>query len=220
MVLRLPSLIGAIALLAAGCAAIPPEAPELSARLGNRIAAMEAAHRRLLADYFADKKARVDQFVHEVWVPLFAREFFDDPEVDALWRQVVQSPDPQDRLKFITIAGPRLQAKINRKRLELIQPLEALEAEIGRRLQAEYDDSRAINHTLTAFLASAAKVEENRRRYLELLGVSDETVDRFVAETEQAVALLSDTARGLAERARGGEAYLERVQRLVEAMRR
>jgi hypothetical protein len=210
----------AAALIAGGCAAIPPEAPELSAQLGGRIAALEAAHLRLLDEFFSEKKARVDRFVEEVWVPVFAREFFDDPKVDAVWRQVVQSPDPQDRVQFITRAGPRLQAKINRKRLELIQPLEDLEAVIRRRLKSDYDDSRAINHTLTAFLLSAAKVDENRRRYLGLVGITDQAVDAFVTETDQAVALLAGGARSLEESTRDGEEYLRRVRQIVDRLKR
>lgn len=209
----------AAALIVGGCAAIPPEAPELSARLGGRIAALEAAHLRLLDVYFAEKKAKVDRFVEEVWVPVFAREFFDDPQIDGVWRQVVQSPDPQDRVKFITLAGSRLQAKINRKRLELIQPLEALEDEIRRRLKSDYDDSRAINHTLTAFLLSAAKVDENRRRYLDLVGITDAAVDAFVSETDQAVAKLASGAHSVEEHMRSGEEYLRRVRQLVERLK-
>ena len=71
--------------LLAGCASIPSEAPELSAQLGTRISSLEAAHVRLLQEFFRDKRLRVDDFVQEVWVPIFAQEFFSDPKVDATW---------------------------------------------------------------------------------------------------------------------------------------
>ena len=164
---RFIAVLIAVVMSIGGCASIPPEAPELSAQLGSRISSLEAAHVRLLQEFFSEKRRRVDDFVQEVWVPIFAQEFFGDPRVDAVWQQVVQSQDPKDRLKFITLVGPKLQEKINKKRVDLIQPLDELESTIRTRLKSEYDQTRAINNTLTAFLQSASKVEENRKRYLD-----------------------------------------------------
>jgi len=97
-----------------------------------------------LQEFFRDKRLRIDDFVQEVWVPIFAQEFFSDHKVDAMWKQVVQSRDAKDRLTFITLVGPKLQAKINQKRIELIQPLDELETEMRSRLKSEYDQARAL----------------------------------------------------------------------------
>jgi hypothetical protein len=210
----------ALTLFGAGCAAIPPEAPELSAQLGARLSSLEAAHVRLLEEFFMEKRRRVDEFVQEAWVPHFAREFFGDPQIDAVWRQVVQSQDPQDRLRFITLVGPRLQAKINRKRLELIQPLDELEATIRNRLRSEYDQTRAINSTLTAFLHSASKIEENRKRYLDVAGITDSTIDQVVDETGQAVSELADAARSIEERVKDAEKYRDKIRGIIDRLRK
>jgi hypothetical protein len=184
------SAILLITVILTGCASIPPEAPELSAQLGARISSLEAAHVRLLQEFFLEKTRKVDDFVQEVWVRLFAQEFFGDPDVDAVWKQVVQSQDPKDRIKFITLVGPKLQQKINEKRIELVRPLNELEATITNKLKSEYDQARAINNTLTAFLYSASKVEENRKRYLDMIGITDKEVDKFINETDEAVSEL------------------------------
>jgi hypothetical protein len=210
----------ALTLLGAGCAAIPPEAPELSAQLGARLSSLEAAHLRLLEEFFMEKRRRVDEFVQEAWVPHFAREFFEDPQIDAVWRQVVQSQDPQDRLRFITLVGPGLQAKINRKRVELIQPLDELEATIRNRLRSEYDQTRAINSTLTAFLHSASKIEENRKRYLDLAGITDSSIDQVVDETGQAVAELADAARSIEDRVKDAEKYRDKIRGIIDRLRK
>lgn len=123
---------------------------------------------------------------------MFAQEFFGDARVDEVWQQVVQSRDPKERLKFITLVGPKLQEKINRKRIELIQPLDELETTLKNKLKFEYDQVRAINNTLTAFLQSASKVEENRKRYLDMIRITDKEVVKFVNETDQAVSELVD----------------------------
>lgn len=208
------------ALTLSGCASIPPEAPELSVQLGTRISSLEAAHVRLLQEFFLEKVRRVDDFVQEAWVPIFAQEFFGDPKIDAVWKQVVQSQDPKDRIRFITLVGPRLQEKINSKRIELIQPLNELEATIKNKLKSEYDQARAINNTLTAFLQSASKVEENRKRYLDMIGITDKDVDKFVNETDQAVSELVDAARSIEDRAKDAEKYREKIKEILNKLRK
>lgn len=217
---RVITLIVAATLGLCGCASIPPEAPELSAQLGTRISSLESAHIRLLEEFFLEKRRRVDDFIQEVWVPIFAQEFFGDPRVDAVWEQVVQSQDPKDRLKFITLVGPRLQEKINKKRIALIQPLDELEGTIKSKLKSEYDQTRAINNTLTAFLQSASKVEENRKRYLDMIGITDKEVDKFVNETDQAVSELVDAARSIEERTKDAERYREKIKGILDKLRK
>ena len=217
---RIFPLILAAMLAFGGCASIPPEAPELSAQLGARISSLESAHVRLLEEFFLEKRRRVDGFIQEVWVPIFAQEFFGDPRIDAVWKQVVQSQDPNDRLKFITLVGPKLQEKINRKRIELIQPLDELEVTIKNKLKAEYDQTRAINNTLTAFLQSASKVEENRKRYLDMIGVTDKEMDKFVNETDQAVSELVDAAQNIQDRAKDADKYRETIKGILDKLRK
>ncbi len=198
-----------------GCASIPAEAPELSAQLGARISAIEAAHNRLLGQFFAEKRKAIDEFVQDVWVPAFAAEFFGDPQIDAVWAQVVASTDPQDRLKFIVMVGPRLQERINRKRLELIRPMEDLERDVKARLKLEYDQARAINNTLTSFLQSASDVDANRKRYLEMLGVSDEQIGRFIDDTDAAVSDLVDKTKSAQDRLNDGEAFVRKIKAIA-----
>ena len=69
------------AVFLSGCASIPPEAPELSMELGNRISAIEDAHITLLNRFFDQKRSDVDEFIEEEWVPVFAEEFFSNPAI-------------------------------------------------------------------------------------------------------------------------------------------
>lgn len=211
--LRLWLLLATLA--TTGCASIPPEAPELSGQLGSRITAIELAHNRLLEQFFAEKRRRVDDFVQEVWVPTFAAEFFGDPRVDEVWKEVVKSNDPKDRLRFVVLVGPRLQSKINEKRTELIKPLEDLERAVKAKLKVDYDQARAINNTLTSFLQSASKVDENRKRYLEMLGITDKQVDKFIDDTDEAVSDLVGKAKGVQDKVKGGEAFVDKVKAIV-----
>ncbi|SEF71573.1 hypothetical protein [Nitrosomonas ureae] len=213
-------ILSIMLMLLVGCASIPSEAPELSAQLGARISSLEAAHVRLLQEFFRDKRLRVDDFVQEVWVPIFAQEFFSDPKVDATWKQVVRSQDAKDRLTFITLTGPKLQVKINQKRVELIQPLDELEAVIRSKLKSEYDQARAINNSLTAFLQSASKVEENRKRYLDMIGAASTDIDKFVNQTDQAVSELVVASRSIEDRVQDAEKYREKIKMILDKLRK
>jgi uncharacterized protein YgfB (UPF0149 family) len=155
-----------------------------------------------------------------VWVPVFAREFFGEPRIESVWDEVVRSNDPDDRLKFIVLVGPKLQEKINAKRLELIQPLDELENTIALKLKSEYDNMRAINNTLTAFLQSASKVEENRKRYLEMIGITEKDIDEFINDTDQAVAELVRAARTVEDRVKDTEEFKNRVEEIIKKLRK
>ena len=201
------------------CASIPSEAPELSEQLGTRISAIEAAHTRLVEQFFAEKKRRVDEFIQDQWVPTFAKEFFSDPEISEVWQQVVASGDPNDRLQFITLVGPKLQAKINRKRLELVRPLEELEMQVKAKLRSEYDQARAINNTLTAFLQSASQVDENRKRYLDLIGVKQDELNAFIDDTDTAVSNLVDTAKNAQDKVKSAQEFIDQLKTISDKIK-
>ncbi|HEX2494880.1 MAG TPA: hypothetical protein VHK24_14000, partial [Steroidobacter sp.] len=202
-----------------GCVSIPSEAPELSAQLGSRVSAMEAAHRRLVTEYFSEKRRQIDEFVQEEWVPVFAAEFFSDHDVENVWDQVVASNNPSDRLKFILIAGPKLQATINSKRTELIRPIDQLETAVQQKLADEYNGMRAINGTLTAFLQSASEVDTNRKRYLDMLGVSDKTLTSYIDEVDTALSALVDKTDDASTKVKESESFIKRLEEIAKKLR-
>jgi len=208
-----------VALLPA-CATIPPEAPELSQQLGNRISAVHKAHQALLKQYFDEKRKKVDEFVENVYVPQFAKNFFAEPGIQATWDEVVRSDDPNDRLQFITRVGPKLQAFINKKRLEFIQPLDDLERTVDDQLKADYDTMAAINNTLTSFLYSAAKVDANRKRYLEMVGIKDEKIQEVIDKTDTAVKELTAGAEKAAQVDARAQQFKDKVKDIISKVKK
>ena len=202
-----------------GCASIPPEAPELSTQLGNRIGAMQRAHQALVEQYFVEKRTKVDEFVEKVYVPQFAENFFAQPDIKQTWDEVVQSKDASDRLKFLTIVGPKLQTFINKKRLEFIRPLDELERTVHDMLKADYDTMLAMNNTLSSFLYSASKVEANRKRYLEMVGVKDEKIQDIITETDRAVTDLTTKAEKLAAADQRAAAFKGQIQDIISKLK-
>ncbi len=179
-----------------GCATIPKEAPQLSAELGNRISAIEVSNITLLHRFFDQKRKEVDKFIETEWVPIFANEFFSNPTISAAWNTIVEEKDKSQRLQFIVRIGPKLQERINQKRLELIQPLDDLERRIEMKIRDEFAQALAINNSITSFLLSASKVAENRSRYLEKIGITEENIGEIVNKTDEAV---SDLLKGSKE---------------------
>ena len=207
-----------ISLLMMACVSIPPEAPELSAQLGNRISAIEQSNLTLLHRYFDRKKQDIDDFIQNEWVPEFANQFFVEPAIANVWDQIVASGNKQDRLKFILKTSPKLQQKINQKRVELIQPLEVLEQRIETKLTAEYAQAKAINNSITGFLLSASKVVENRDRYLEMVGVSSDEITQFIDTTDVIVGDLLKTSQNVEDKVAKGEKYLRKINELRDSI--
>lgn len=180
-----------------GCATIPSEAPQLSGELGKRISAIEKSNLTLLHRFFDLKRDEVDKFIEKEWTPIFAKEFFSEPKIQKAWGTIVTENNSTDRLKFLVIIGPKLQKKINRKRLELIKPLDKFERFIERKIRTEFRQARSINNSITSFLVSASKVEENRNRYLNMIGTTDDKVGALIDGVDETVGNLVNKSRNI-----------------------
>jgi hypothetical protein len=201
-------------LLMTACVSIPPEAPELSAELGNRISKIEQSHLMLLGRFFDRKKEDVDSFIQDRWVPEFAKQFFSEPAIANVWDQIVASGSKEDRLQFILRTSPTLQQKINDKRLQLIKPLEDLEQQIASKISADYSQAKSINNSITSLLLSAAEVVENRDRYLAMVGVSSDEVTQIIDSTDSIVGDLLDSANNIEDKVAAAEKYKRKLKEL------
>ena len=212
------ALICILFTILSGCASIPSEAPELSTELGNRITAIEDSNITLLHRFFDQKRNDVDVFIENQWVPTFADTFFSKPGIAKAWETIVQEDNKEQRLLFLVKTGPKLQKMINKKRLELIQPLDDLERRIEKNIRAEYIQARAMNNTITSFLLSASKVAENRNRYLEMTGVTEDKIGNLIDKTDDAVSDLLKGAKGTQEKVDLGEKYLTKLRDIRDSI--
>lgn len=194
-----------------GCATIPSEAPQLSGELGKRISAIERSNITLLHKFFDLKRNEVDKFIEKEWTPIFAKNFFSEPKIQKMWETIVTENNPADRLKFLIITGPKLQKKINRKRLELIKPLDKWERLIERKIRTEFRQARSINNSITSFLISASKVEENRNRYLNMIGITDDKIGALIDGVDETVGNLVDKSKDIKSYS---EKYIKKLNNL------
>ncbi|MCK5823564.1 MAG: hypothetical protein KAG95_06145 [Bacteroidales bacterium] len=202
------------ALFISSCATIPKQAPSLSEELGIKINSLEKSHINLLHSFFNQKREIVDEFIIKEWVPAFTEEFFTNQTIKDAWEEIVSSNNKEDRTKFLTMLTPKLQNKINSKRIELIKPLDNLERELEYKIRNEYNIARSINNSLTGFLYSASKVDENRKRYLEMLGVTDEKIDNALSKTDSLVNQLVKHGNVALEKEQQIESYLKQLEEI------
>ena len=202
------------------CVTLPKEAPELSMQLGNRISAIEEAHFTLLHKYFNDKRSKVDEFIMQEWVPEFTRQVTSDPNIERVWAEIVRTGNKNDQQEFLVRLSPKLQLKINSKRLELIKPLDDAERLLERTLHEEYQQARAINNSLTSFLVSAAKVDESRRRYMEMAGVTDQKMSMVIDKIDSGVGTLLSTAQNVADKEENTRKYLDQIKSVIETVKK
>ena len=210
---------GVFILLMVGCAAIPPEAPELSTELGNRINAIQGANLTLLHRFFDLKRADIDRFIQSEWTPTFAEEVFSAPKMKKTWNTIVKENNAEDRLRFLIITGPKLQEQINKKRIELISPLDDLERRIEQSIKYEYEQARSINNSITSFLLSASKVAENRDRYLETAGVRDEKVEQAIDNVDDAVKDLLSLSKKTKDKITKAEDYVMKLREIRDYLK-
>lgn len=194
------------------CASIPREASELSMELGNRISSMEEANITLLNRFFDQKRSEIDNFIQNEWVPEFTDDIFSNPTITNAWDTIVAENNVADRREFILRLGPRMQQKINEKRIELIQPVDQLEHRIEQQLRSEYAQMRSINNSITSFLVSAAEVEDNRNQYLRMIGVSQGNINQVINQTDTAVSNLLNIANEAQNNVERSEEFIKTIK--------
>jgi len=201
-----------------GCVSIPPEAPTLSAELGKRINSIEGANIKLLNRFFDQKRKDVDVFINEEWTPLFAKKIFSNPKISRIWNIIVIEDNKVDRLEFLIKMGPKLQKKINAKRLELIAPIDQLERTIEKAIRTEYTQARAINNSISSLLISASEVSENRDRYLEMIGVTDNKIGNIIDKTDGIVSNLLSKSEGAPSKVDKAKAFITKMKSLRDSI--
>lgn len=95
---------------------------------------------KLLHLYFEMQKEKIHHYVNGVYLPLFIESFLSRPTTENIWNQVVKNNTKKDRLKFLQIAGDRIQQQVTTKNIELSKRLNELEWRLIRGVVEERED--------------------------------------------------------------------------------
>jgi len=164
-------LISVISLCA--CVSVPKESVELSKNLGMSIEETQRTHLTLLKSFFDAKRDKVNLYVNEVWLPEFSNQLYNIPAVQNEWDRICTSGSSQERREFVVNMGIKIQERVNKKRTELITPLDEAEGLLEDELLLHYHQLQVSNTILTNYLASAAKVKNTQVEILNALGVNE-----------------------------------------------
>ena len=197
------------------CASIPREAPVLSQQLNTEIQELENSHLGLVHSFFELKRKNAKEYINTVWLPLFAEKYFKQQDISNMWNLVVNEGSPEDRLQFILATAPALQEEINLQQEKMIAPLDKLEYKLEQALKEKYTNARSINNTITSFLFSASKIDENRQRYLNMIGVSDDKISKTINKTALITEKMLNTANSVDNRY---DAIQENIQDYTEQL--
>lgn len=181
-----------LVLIFSGCTNVPKEAPELSIKLGEKVENLRVAHINLLHQYFDMKRDAVNKFIETEWIPKFANEFFSDPKIEKVWQKIVEENDKKQRLDFILETSPVLQRKILQKREEMLKPLNDMEEFVRNNLENEYREANAINGSLTSYLNSAYKVDQNKKYFFDKANINDDKISKILDSVEKTTNSLTD----------------------------
>ena len=197
-----------------GCISIPKQAPVLSEEIGKRVASVEQSHINLLHVFFNEKRSELDDFITETWIPEFANNVFKNPTVESKWNEIVSSNDIQQRMSFIIQLGTGMQEKINAKRLELVLPLNEIEQKLEQEIRENYTSIKSANNAITSYLNSAVKVDENRKKYLSMFGISDDKINNTIDKVDSFVSGLAGKAETVQQKEEKVEEYLQKLKEL------
>ncbi len=207
-------LAGLIFSIHISCVTIPKEVPQLSFEIGQQMDRIQTAHLNLLEAFFQGKRDQVDQFMQKIWLPKFAMNFLNQPDIKAAWELARSTNKQIDILNLILLLGPELQAEINSKRLELIQPLNALQTKIKTQIESDYNLAKSMNLTLTSYLQSAQNVAANRDDFLSMMGISQEGVNTVIDQTDAAIAKLGSIGQKIED----AEATFESTKTALDSL--
>lgn len=197
------------------CASIPKEAPALSEKLGEEINNLEGSHIRLVESFFELKRKNLRTYLEEKWLPQYAERFFAKPDIQQMWEQVSETGAEEDRLMFLLVTAPELQADINHQYQQTVEPLNQLERALKNALHEKYRSARSINNTLTSFLVSAAEVDENRQRYLNMAGLTEDKISAAIDKTESLTSELLIKALDADSKLKGAEGNIEEYKKKI-----
>ena len=186
-----------LTLSTSSCVSIPKEAPLLSQELKNEIQELENSHLNLVHSFFELKRKNIKNYINKIWLPRFADNYFRQEDISKMWELTINEGSAEDRLQFILITAPELQKQINLQYDNLIEPLNIMENQLEEALREKYSNTKSINNTITSFLVSASKIDENRQRYLDKAGITDDLISRTINKTEQITEKMLNTATAL-----------------------
>jgi hypothetical protein len=214
--------IACVVLTAAACASVPKEVVELSYRMGQDLEVVHSSYVTLIHQHFDSlKQARVD-YVDNEWAPVFLKDFVARGRlVDMAKGTIVMTggrfaaPDSgrqeTELLDSVGAWARAATARIERKKADLLDPLNAQETSLTSDVNLAFDQLNRGNATITAHLNSLRKVQEVQDETLSALNLKNlrDTINTRLVQASDLAAQGLDEVRKADKVVRQVDAFLD-----------
>jgi len=167
------AIIFVVVMSLAGCAHIPKESAQLSAELTGMIKSAQTVHLNLIDGYVNERRARVDDFMKDKWIPTFLERFVNGSGVLV---KIDKAGSPSEKGKIMLEFSEAAMKEIYARRTAQVAALDDIERAMKDEVGAHYADMLTVNQAITAHLMSAAKVTEAREELLNQLKVNPKNI--------------------------------------------
>jgi len=179
-------ILAGLSLSFVSCATVPKEVVELSYQMGVDLSAVHKSYKLLIHDHFDSLRAERIRYLNNEWIPKYIKAWVVNGRLlDVAKGEVVWSQEKGDFIKpipgkegegflttvnFWSVAAVK---NIEKKRAELLDPLNKQEEQLLSWVDDEFDRLYRGNATITAHLNSLRKVQEVQDDALAALHLKD-----------------------------------------------
>ncbi len=201
------------------CAHVPPEAVQLSYQLGQDLESLYASYDEMIHDRFEELRARRTAYVDQEWARVYLAKFIEKGRLvemaqgavvlDVGHTRFVPPTAGREKLELLdsVAAWSRSAVRgIERKRAELVAPLDDQERAVRRDLREAFGRLLHANAYVSAHLASASGVQQQQDELLQRLGIK-ELRDRIDGQLVKA----SEDAAAALQRIRAGDELVDEI---------
>lgn len=161
-------MITIISITFLSCMYIPKESVLLSEELTTMIKAAEVSHIALIDEYIAVRRARVDSFLANKWIPDFMKTFTAN---SSILDDINDASNMDSASKYLREFSEAAAEQIVDRRTTLYDALGEIEKTMKQAVEGHYDDMLMVNSSLTAHLRAKAKVTATRENLINQIGV-------------------------------------------------
>lgn len=205
-----------VSAVASGCSTVPKEAVELSNTVGRDLEEVHRAHHALAELYFDQTIDKLNAFIDDTYRPAFIAKFAEEFKLNDQIKRILDK-DPDKLLPvltgFVTIATERIE----KKRDELLAPIQTQRREVLTSIDIAHRQIRAAQAIVTGHLASVRKVHEVQNQLLAEVGLED-VRQRIAARTASVSDAVADIVKQGKKIDAGADVAQDKLEKLDAAI--
>tara|TARA_R110002074_G_scaffold99562_4_gene215032 strand:+ start:269 stop:1012 length:744 start_codon:yes stop_codon:yes gene_type:complete len=201
-----------LSLLLTSCVSIPKETVTLSKVIGSDLNILQKSHVNMTQLYYQRIKSNINNFIDDTYKPYIINYMLKDQleefkkgnaSILTSINNAVQKPDKKTADLALDDMSQFLEAtnsQIEKKRNELLNPIEKQEDEILKAINDSYSNTIYANATMTGYLESIRKVKDAQNEAMSLItGVknTDSIVRSKILQLSDIVNIAIDKGKGI-----------------------